>query len=106
MTNMNIVFLGKSAAIQNEKRCLSSIVVKRGGALLIFDAGEGMQKNFLQAKLGINKKMKIFITHMNIDDCLGLMGFFSTMSLLGRTQKIAIYGEPGLNKCVHENIRI
>ncbi len=103
---MKIVFLGTSAAIPTEKRCLSSIVVKRGGELLIFDAGEGMQKNFLQAKLGLNKKMKIFITHMHIDHCLGLIGFFQTMSLLGRTKKIDIYGEPRLGEFIHENFRI
>ena len=103
---MKIVFLGTSAAIPTEKRCLSSIVVKRGGELLIFDAGEGMQKNFLQAKLGLNKKMKIFITHLHIDHCLGLIGFFQTMSLLGRTKKIDIYGEPRLGEFIHENFRI
>jgi ribonuclease Z len=106
MADMKIVFLGTSAAIPTEKRCLSSIVVKRGGELLIFDAGEGMQKNFLQAKLGVNKKMKIFITHMHIDHCLGLIGFFQTMSLLGRTKKIDIYGEPRLREFIHENFRI
>jgi ribonuclease Z len=106
MADMKIVFLGTSAAIPTEKRCLSSIVVKRAGELLIFDAGEGMQKNFLQAKLGMNKKMKIFITHMHIDHCLGLIGFFQTMSLLGRTKKIDIYGEPRLREFIHENFRI
>jgi ribonuclease Z len=106
MADMKIVFLGTSAAIPTEKRCLSSIAVKRGGELLVFDAGEGMQKNFLQAKLGINKKMKIFITHLHIDHCLGLIGFFQTMSLLGRTKKIDIYGESRLREFIHENFRI
>jgi ribonuclease Z len=106
MADMKIVFLGTSAAIPTEKRCLSSIAVKRGGELLVFDAGEGMQRNFLQAKLGINKKMKIFITHLHIDHCLGLIGFFQTMSLLGRTKKIDIYGEPRLREFIHENFRI
>jgi len=106
MVDMKIVFLGTSAAIPTEKRCLSSIVVKRGGELLIFDAGEGMQKNFLRAKLGINQKMKIFITHMHIDHCLGLIGFFQTISLLGRTKKIDIYGERRLREFIHENFRI
>ena len=103
---MKIVFLGTSAAIPTEKRGLSSIVIKRGGELLIFDIGEGMQKNFLQAKLGINKKMKVFITHLHIDHCLGLLGFFQTMSLLGRTEKIDIYGESRLREFIHENFRI
>jgi ribonuclease Z len=106
MVDMKIVFLGTSAAIPTEKRCLSSIAVKRGGELLIFDAGEGMQKNFLQAKLGINKKMKIFISHLHIDHCLGLIGFFQTISLLGRTKKIDIYGESRLREFIEENFRI
>lgn len=106
MAEMKIVFLGTSAAIPTKKRSLSSIAIKRGGELLLFDAGEGMQKNFLQAKLGINRKMKIFITHLHIDHCLGLIGFFQTMSLLGRTKKIDIYGESRLSEFIHENFRI
>ncbi len=106
MADMKIVFLGTSAAIPTQRRGLSSIVIKRGGELLIFDVGEGMQRNFLQAKLGINKKMKVFITHLHIDHCLGLLGFFQTMSLLGRTKKIDIYGESRLREFLNENFRI
>jgi ribonuclease Z len=106
MADMKIVFLGTSAAIPTQNRNLSSIVIKRAGELLIFDVGEGMQKNFLQAKLGINKKMKVFITHLHIDHCLGLLGLFQTMSLLGRTRKIDIYGEPRLREFINENFRI
>jgi ribonuclease Z len=106
MAEMKIVFLGTSAAIPTQNRGLSSIVIKRAGELLIFDVGEGMQKNFLQAKLGINKKMKVFVTHLHIDHCLGLLGLFQTMSLLGRTKKIDIYGEPRLREFINENFRI
>ena len=103
---MKIVFLGTSAAIPTQKRGLSSIVIKRAGELLIFDVGEGMQKNFLLAKLGVNKKMKVFITHLHIDHCLGLLGFLQTVSLLGRTKKIDIYGESRLLEFINENFRI
>ncbi|MGI0022655.1 MAG: MBL fold metallo-hydrolase, partial [Nitrososphaeraceae archaeon] len=103
---MKIVFLGTSAAIPTQKRSLSSIVLKRAGELLIFDVGEGMQKNFLQAKLGVNKKMKVFITHLHIDHCLGLLGFFQTMSLLGRTKKIDVYGESRLKEFINQNFHI
>jgi len=106
MADMKIVFLGTSAAIPTQNRGLSSIVIKRAGELLIFDVGEGMQKNFLQAKLGINKKMKVFVTHLHIDHCLGLLGLFQTMSLLGRTKKIDIYGEARLREFINENFRI
>ena len=106
MVDMKIVFLGTSAAIPTQKRSLSSIVLKRAGELLIFDVGEGMQKNFLQTKLGVNKKMKVFITHLHIDHCLGLLGFFQTMSLLGRTKKIDVYGESRLKEFINQNFHI
>ena len=106
MVDMKIVFLGTSAAIPTQKRSLSSIVLKRAGELLIFDVGEGMQKNFLQAKLGVNKNMKVFITHLHIDHCLGLLGFFQTMSLLGRTKKIDVYGESRLKEFINQNFHI
>jgi len=103
---MKIVFLGTSAAIPTQKRSLSSIVLKRAGELLIFDVGEGTQRNFLQAKLGVNKKMKVFITHLHIDHCLGLLGFFQTMSLLGRTKKVDVYGESRLKEFINQNFHI
>ena len=106
MVDMKIVFLGTSAAIPTQKRSLSSIVLKRAGELLIFDVGEGTQRNFLQAKLGVNKKMKVFITHLHIDHCLGLLGFFQTMSLLGRTKKVDIYGESRLKEFINQNFHI
>ena len=106
MVDMKIVFLGTSAAIPTHKRSLSSIVLKRADELLIFDVGEGMQKNFLQTKLGVNKKMKVFITHLHIDHCLGLLGFFQTMSLLGRTKKIDVYGESRLKEFINQNFHI
>ena len=106
MVDMKIVFLGTSAAIPTHKRSLSSIVLKRADELLIFDVGEGMQKNFLQTKLGVNKKMKVFITHLHIDHCLGLLGFFQTMSLLGRTKKIDVYGESRLKEFIKQNFHI
>ena len=106
MVDMKIVFLGTSAAIPTHKRSLSSIVLKRADELLIFDVGEGMQKNFLQAKLGVNKKMKVFITHLHIDHCLGLLGFFQTMSLLGRTKKVDVYGESRLKEFINQNFHI
>ena len=106
MVDMKIVFLGTSAAIPTQKRSLSSIVLNRAGELLIFDVGEGTQRNFLQAKLGVNKKMKVFITHLHIDHCLGLLGFFQTMSLLGRTKKVDVYGESRLKEFINQNFHI
>lgn len=106
MSNLDITFLGTSAAMPSENRFLSSIAINRNGTLFIFDAGEGMQYNFIRAQMGFNKKTLIFITHMHSDHILGLIGFFQTLSLQGRNMPIDIYGPKLLYDFLTENIRI
>lgn len=106
MVDMQLVFLGTSSGAPTVWRCLSSVVLVRGGELLLFDAGEGMQRNFIRAGLGMNRKMKIFITHMHADHCVGLLGLLQTMDLQGREKHVDIYGEPRVEEFLRENMRI
>ena len=106
MANLDIVFLGTSAAMPLENRFLSSIVISRDGTLFIFDAGEGMQYNFIRARFGFNKKIMLFITHMHSDHILGILGFFQTLSLQGRNLPIDIYGPKLLYNFLKENFKI
>ena len=103
---MQLVFLGTSSAAPTVERGLSSIALMRGSELLLFDAGEGMQRNFIKAGLGMNRKMKIFISHMHADHCVGLLGLLQTMALQGRERSIDIYGEPRVKEFWEENRRI
>lgn len=106
MTNMQLVFLGTSSAAPTVERGLSSIALMREGELLLFDAGEGMQRNFIKAGLGMNRKMKIFISHMHADHSVGLLGLLQTMALQGREKSIDIYGEQKVKEFWEENMRI
>lgn len=106
MTDMKLVFLGTSAAIPTLQRGLSSLAIVRGNEILIFDVGEGMQTRFIESKIGMNKKMKIFITHMHSDHCVGLLGLLQTLSLMGRNKPIEIFGEPMIGEFINQNIRI
>ncbi len=106
MTDFELVFLGTSSAVPTEHRGLSSIAVVRSGEILLFDAGEGTQRRFAEAGLGFNKKMKIFITHMHGDHCVGLLGMLQTMSMLNRSNPLSVYGPPGLLSFVRGNIRM
>jgi ribonuclease Z len=106
MANMQLVFLGTSSAAPTAERGLSSIAIMRGSELLLFDAGEGMQRNFIKAGLGMNRKMKIFISHMHADHCVGLLGLLQTMALQGRERPIDIYGQPRVKEFWEESRRI
>lgn len=103
---MQMVFLGTSSAAPTAKRGLSSLAIMREGELLLFDAGEGMQRNFIKSGLGMNREMKVFITHMHADHCVGLLGLLQTMALQGRERPLEIYGQPRLRKFLLENMRI
>ncbi len=89
---MEVFFLGTNASTPHKYRFLPSIVVRRRGKLFMFDCGEGAQYRFLRSGLGVNKDMKIFITHMHGDHYFGLPGLIQTLALLGRTKPLYIFG--------------
>lgn len=94
--SLRIIFLGTSASIPTNDRSLPSIVIQREGDILMFDCGEGTQRQMIRAGIGLNRKMKVFITHMHGDHVLGLPGMIQTMSLLGREKTLQIYGPEGI----------
>ena len=75
---------------------MSSVAIIRGDELLLFDAGEGTQRAFLRAGIGLNRKTRIFITHLHGDHCIGVLGLLQTMSLASRDKPVDIYGPRGL----------
>lgn len=103
---MKLVFLGTSAAQPTENRGMTCICLVLEKEILMFDAGEGAQVAFHKAKLGWNKKMKIFVTHMHGDHCVGILGLLQTMSLQSRTESIEIYGPKGIEDFLAANLKI
>jgi len=96
--SMNIIFLGTAGSIPTIDRSLSAIILKRQNEQIMFDCGEGTQRQMLKAKTGFHKKMKILISHLHGDHVLGLPGLLQTMALMDRQKKIEIYGPVGIKK--------
>jgi ribonuclease Z len=103
---MRLVFLGTSAAQPTENRGLTCICLERDGEILMFDAGEAAQISYLKSGLGWNKKMKIFVTHLHGDHCVGLLGLLQTMTMQHRTELLEIYGPNGIEEFIAANIKI
>jgi len=107
-TSLIVIFLGTAGSVPTPKRSLPAILVKRKNEHILFDCGEGVQRQMLKGKLGFHKKMKIFITHMHGDHVLGLPGLLQSMSLFNRKKKLQIYGPPGIKRFlegVRESVR-
>jgi ribonuclease Z len=62
----------------------------------MFDCGEGTQRQMVHTRIGFQREMKIFISHLHGDHVLGLPGLIQSMSLLRREKKLRIYGPIGL----------
>ena len=94
---MEITFLGTSSAVHSYERNHPSIVLKAFGEVMMFDCGEGTQRQLIYAKISPMKISKIFITHFHGDHILGLPGLIQSMNFRGRQTKLTIYGPEGLN---------
>ena len=103
---MKLVFLGTSAAQPTAKRGLSCICLEREGEILMFDAGESSQISYMKSGLGWNKKMKLFVTHLHGDHCVGILGLLQTMSMQNRTESLEIFGPKGIDEFLAANIKI
>lgn len=93
---ISVTFLGTGGSVPSKHRALPSVLVRRGPELLLFDCGEGTQRQFLQAKAGTNRKMRIFISHLHGDHLFGLPGMLHSLSFMGRTRELEIYGPKGI----------
>jgi ribonuclease Z len=96
--SLYVLFLGTAAGVPTRKRSLPGILLQREGEHLLFDCGEGIQRQILLAKSNFNKITQIFITHMHGDHVMGLPGLLQTMSLMNRERKLDIYGPPEIRK--------
>lgn len=91
---LSLTFLGTGAACPTVDRNVSSIALHREGEMLLFDCGEGTQRQMMRYGVGFSFK-DIFFTHYHADHMLGVIGLFRTMGLLDRTEGVTLYGPRG-----------
>jgi ribonuclease Z len=97
---MELVFLGTSSAIPSNQRNHSAVALKAFGEVMLFDCGEGTQRQMTRIKLSPMKVDHIFISHLHGDHFLGLPGIIQSMAFRGRKEPLNIYGPEGIGKTV------
>jgi ribonuclease Z len=96
--DLDLVFLGTSGSAPTAQRAPSALLLRRGGERLLFDCGEGTQRQLLRSSVGLIELREVFVSHFHADHYLGLPGMLKTFSLRGRELPLTVYGPPGLNE--------
>jgi ribonuclease Z len=94
--DLDLVFFGTSGSVPTAQRAPSALLVRRGGERLLFDCGEGTQRQMLRSSVGLIELREVFVSHFHADHYLGLPGMLKTFALRGREVPLTIYGPPGL----------
>jgi ribonuclease Z len=91
---MRVTFLGTSGAVPTTERATSALLVEREGDRLLFDCGEGTQRQMMRYGTGFDVE-HVFLTHMHGDHTLGLPGLTQTWGFNDREQPLAIHAPAG-----------
>jgi ribonuclease Z len=95
--DLEVAFLGTGGSVPTARRATACLLVLRGGERLMFDCGEGSQRQ-LQLSLGLVQVDEVFITHYHADHYLGLPGLLKTYDLQDRQRPLRVIGPPGLEE--------
>jgi len=93
--DLEVIFLGTGGSVPSARRSTASVLVARGGERLMFDCGEGTQRQ-LQRSLGLIQVDAVYLTHFHADHILGLPGLLKSYDLTDREVPLTVYGPPGL----------
>lgn len=102
---MRITFLGTAAARPTVGRNVSSIMLQREGELMMFDCGEGTQRQMMRFGTGFALD-DIFFSHLHADHFLGVIGLLRTMGLQGREEPIRLWTAAGTEELLRQAVEL
>jgi len=95
--DLSLFFAGTGGSVPSPQRGLPAVLIRRGGDRILFDCGEGTQRQLVRS-VGLTDVDSIFITHFHADHWLGLPGMLKSFALREREQSLTVYGPRGLKE--------
>jgi ribonuclease Z len=92
--DLSVFFAGTAGSVPTARRGLPAVLVRRGGDRLLFDCGEGTQRQLI-GTVGLPDVECVFLTHLHADHWLGLPGMLKSFELREREAHLDVYGPPG-----------
>lgn len=103
---MDLTFLGTGGSVPTTKRNTVSIALRIGPEVLLFDCGEGTQRQLMSSSVSFMRISRIFISHHHGDHFLGLPGLIQSMNFYGRTIPLEIFGPKGTAELVSTVLKL
>ena len=102
---LSVTFLGTSAARPTVERNVSAMALVREGETLLFECGEGTQRQMM--RYGVSFALsKIYFTHFHADHFLGVIGLIRTLGLQTREEPMHLYGPKGAKRLLKQAIEL
>jgi ribonuclease Z len=92
--SLAVRLLGTSASRPTVERNVASLSVVREGETLLFDCGEGTQRQMMRYHVSFALS-DIFFTHFHADHVIGVIGLLRTLALQGREEPLRLWGPRG-----------
>ncbi|MFI5008859.1 MAG: ribonuclease Z [Solirubrobacterales bacterium] len=99
--DLSLFFAGTGGSTPGPRRGLPAILARRGAERLLFDCGEGTQRQLVRS-VGLADLDCVFLTHFHADHWLGLPGMLKSFALRERAQPLSVYGPPGLGRLMED----
>jgi Metal-dependent hydrolases of the beta-lactamase superfamily III len=101
-----VTILGNNSAIPAFNRHPTAQVVQTAEQSFLVDCGEGTQMQMIEYKIRSSKINHIFISHLHGDHYFGLIGFLTSMGLLGRKHQLHLYANEILKDIIELQLKV
>lgn len=103
---IRVTFLGTSGSTPTKERNLPAVALEYEGDTLLFDCGEGTQRQMMRYGVNMSKVRAIFVSHMHGDHFFGIAGFLRSLGLNGRKENLDIFVPEGYEKAMSRFIGV